>query len=419
MKFLHMSDLHLGAPVRGFVDLAPEWAARLQRAIPEAYDRAIDAAIARAVDFVVIAGDAFDTSKPSYGDYLRFFEGLERLDAAGIPSYLVAGNHDPYTTWARDVERLPGSAHLLGVDGPEFALFSRQSGDGNAVPECLIAGRSYHNQTWPADQPIAGGISRAAAAEALGTDAPFAIGVIHTGLDIDTAKAPADQAKLLDTGIDYWACGHLHQRLVRPTPDNPRVVFPGCLQARDIKETGERGCYLVELEQGAPPHLEFIPTSSVVFQQLEVDVGACQTLADLVHLVQARLFRENGQVHCDEMIVRVTLTGATALHGFLLKSGIMSELRNRINDAYPGFFCDALVRRTTPADEDTTSPFPQVVREIAAEESARETVLINYVQNELVKRGIAVPSSLSHRVGEFNATAEALVLDLLRESDDE
>ena len=299
MKFLHMADLHLGAPARGFVGLAPEWAARLQRAIPEAYDRAIDAAIAHAVDFVVIAGDVFDTSKPSYGDYLRFFEGLEKLDAAGIPSYLVAGNHDPYTAWARDVERLPESAHLLGVDGPEFALFSRES-----APECLIAGRSYHNQAWPADQSIADGITRAAAAEALGTDAPFAIGIIHTGLDIDIAKAPADQAELMAAGIDYWACGHFHQPIVRPTPGNPRVVFPGCLQARDIKETGERGCYLVELERNAPPSLEFIPTSSVVFQQLEVDVGACQTLADLVHLVQARLFRENGLVHCDAMVVR-------------------------------------------------------------------------------------------------------------------
>ena len=416
MKFLHMADLHLGAPARGFVGLAPEWAARLQRAIPEAYDRAIDAAIAHAVDFVVIAGDVFDTSKPSYGDYLRFFEGLEKLDAAGIPSYLVAGNHDPYTAWARDVERLPESAHLLGVDGPEFALFSRE---GDSKPECLIAGRSYHNQAWPADQSIADGITRAAAAEALGTDAPFAIGIIHTGLDIDIAKAPADQAELMAAGIDYWACGHFHQPIVRPTPGNPRVVFPGCLQARDIKETGERGCYLVELERNAPPSLEFIPTSSVVFQQLEVDVGACQTLADLVHLVQARLFRENGLVHCDEMVVRVTLTGTTALHGFLLKPDIVRELRNRINDAYPGFFCDALVVRTTPAEDDENSPFPQVVREIAAEEAARETVLINYVQNELVKRGIAVPSSLSRRVGEFNATAEALVLDLLREGGDE
>ena len=432
VRFIHVADLHLGAPVRGVCDAGPEWAARLQRAIPEAFERVIDAALAREVDFVVLAGDAFDTSRPSYGDYLRFFEGLERLDAAGIPVYLVTGNHDPFTSWGRSVERLPASARLLGVNGPEFAVFER---DGE--PVCLIGGRSYYNQTWPADESIAAGITRAAAEEALGAQAaraPFSVGVIHTGLDVDASKAPAEPAELLASGIDYWACGHLHKRRALPSEDEPRIVFSGCVQGRDVRETGERGCYLVELtmrhwgggnvsshsdETFPPPQclIEFIPTSSVVFQQVEVDVGACRTLADVVRLVETELFHENGKVHCDEMVVRVALTGETALHEFLVRDEVIDDLRNHINNAYPSFFCDVLRDRTWPAGggEEPAGAFPAIVGEIADEERGREDVLINYVQSELVKRGIAVPASLGSRIGEFDAAADRIVLDLLQE----
>lgn len=438
IRFIHAADLHLGAGVRGLCGLSPEWAARIQRAIPEAYDRVIDAAIANEVDFVVIAGDVFDTSRPSYGDYVHFFEGLGKLHEAGIPSYIVAGNHDPFTTWARDVDQLPPSARLLGVGEPQFALFSK-----NDEPLCLVGGRSYYNQTWPDDQKVAAGISREKAVVALrgeyrdAASAPFAIGVIHTGLDIDAGKAPSNEADLLARDIDYWACGHLHKHLVRPSVANPRIVFSGCVQARDMKETGERGCYLVELREGSAPSLEFIPTASVIMQQMEVRVGASQTLADLARLVQAELFRENATVHCDDMVVRITLVGETELHRFLAKREILEDLRKRINDAYPTFFCDALIDRTTfPRHGETplveeeqgadnlAAPmaadapgglFTQIVAELAAEQRSREDVMINFVQNEFVKRGIAVPSSLSRRVGDFTEAAETLVTDLLRE----
>lgn len=470
IRFIHAADLHLGAPIRGLRNASPEWAARLQRAIVEAYDRVIDAALSRQVDFVVLAGDTFDTSRPSYDDYLRFFEGLAKLHEAGIPAYLVAGNHDPYTTWARDVERLPPSARLLGVNGPEFALFTRDD-----EPLCLIGGRSYYNQSWPDDERIELGITREAAVQALApanaraAEAPFMVGVIHTGINFDLKKAPSDPDELLAQDVDYWACGHLHKRFVRPSESDPRIVFPGCVQARDIKEGGERGCYLVELtESGAPagrrdravsappaasqapgpasstaepstpsasrlshaPKLratraaiEFVPAASVVLKQMRVDVSACQTLADVSRLVQAELFRENGKVFSDEMVVRVTLEGKTALHGFLMRGEILEDLRKHINNAYPSFFCDALVDKTLPADVDSQASeggglFPSLVADMADEQRGREDVLINYVQSEFVKRGIAIPSALSRRVSAFNDEAERLVLDLLRKDDE-
>ena len=76
LTFIHAADIHMGAPVRGFADLTPEWEAKLIESIPTAYDRVISAALSRNVDFVIIAGDMFDTAHASYGDYLRFIDGL-------------------------------------------------------------------------------------------------------------------------------------------------------------------------------------------------------------------------------------------------------------------------------------------------------------------------------------------------------
>ena len=434
VRFIHAADVHFGTPIRGLHDVSPEWAVALQEAVAQAWDRVVGAALSRDVDFVILAGDMFDTSRPSYGDYLRFFEGLERLDQAGIPVYLVTGNHDPFTTWERDVSRLPPSVTLLGVNGPEFALFSR-----GGEPLCLIGGRSYYNQAWPEGGLISDGITRSAAVSALSQkgcrvhDVPFSLGVIHASLVPDQSKARAELQELLAADIDYWACGHLHERCAFPDEVNPCVVFPGCVQGRGFPETGERGCYLVELEEeprgGLNPelperfgpscraHLEFIPTSSIVFQKLKVDVSACQTLADVRRHVQAELYHESARVHCDEMIARIVLTGKTGLHEYLVQRSTIEDLRRQLNNAHPSFFCDALVNETFFAAEaqwTNDDYFPQIVDSLASEQRLHEGALVNFVQSEFVKRGIPVPGSLGDHIADFSDAAERIVVDLLR-----
>ncbi len=411
VRFIHAADLHLGAPTRGLGALSDEWAARLQTAIPEAYDRVIEAALARSVDFVILAGDIFDASFSSYCDYLRFFEGLDKLHAAGIPTYLVAGNHDPYTSWARNIGRLPESAHMLGVGVPTFELYER---DGE--PLCLIGGRSYYAQAWPLDEGVADGITRANAIGALfeahpnAADAPFSIGIIHTGLNLDASKAAADENVLLAQDIDYWACGHLHRHFVRPAADDPRIVFPGCVQGRDIRESGERGCYLVELEEDVSPRIEFIPTASVAFHSLDVDISECRTLSDVENHVKTELFRENGYDFCSEMAAHVNLVGETDLHGYLRKPEVIAGMRKHINDTCPGFFCDAIVDGTRFPATASTPAFSLDVES--------DSALIDYVQNTLVQRSIPVPDALGRRIGEFRATAETLARDFVDERGD-
>lgn len=418
VTFIHAADLHLGAPFRGLRALSDVWASRLLTAIPEAYDRVIEAALGREVDFVVFAGDIFDDARTSYGDYLHFFEGLRRLDKAGIPVYLCTGNHDPFTSWQHDFFAFPKNTTMLPGDKPGFAAYRR---DGET--QVLIGGRGYYNQTWPADEDIAAGVTRIAAEEALASAvpdaarAPFAVGVLHTGLDLDSLKAPTSPGALMRAGMDYWALGHIHVKYAYPSFDDPRLVFSGCIQGRDVKETGERGCFAVTLAEGKRNQIEFIPTASVVWQRMDVDVSDCASVADVTDKIMRELFCVNGKAHCEEMCVRITLTGTTPLHPVFARPGVLEDLRKHINDGYPLFFCDALLDATQrPRDREALRReglFPAVFLQAADALRADRDEEIAYLQEEFLKRNIQLPSSYTRRVDELSADAENLVLDLL------
>lgn len=416
VTFIHAADLHLGAPFRGLRALSDTWADRLLRAIPESYDRVIEAALDNDVDFVVMPGDIFDSARASFGDYVHFFEGLRRLDEAGIPAYLCTGNHDPFTSWKQDFFAFPPNTFMFSADKPSFEVYER---DGE--PLVLLGGRGYYNQTWPFDRDIAEGVTRAAAEEATGiASAPFAVGVLHTGLNLDNTKAPTDPAKLMRAGMDYWALGHIHKRYAVPE-DNPTLVFSGCIQGRDINETGERGVCKVTLAQGAPNEIEFIPTASVVWQKMRVDATDCASIAEVGEKIMRELFRENGHSHCEEMCVRIELVGKTALHRFLESPAVLADLRKSINDAYAFFFCDALIDRTEmPIDKEALANeglFPAALLQVAQAQRANAEEAFGYVQDEFMKRNLTVSRDVERSLETLSSEAENLVLDLLGQSE--
>ncbi len=414
VRFIHGADVHLGAPFRGLRELSPAWADRLCEAIPEAFDRLIDTALRERVDFVVLAGDIFDNGRPSYRDYLHFFQGLERLSDAGVPSYLITGNHDPFAGWQQDMFAFPENAHLLSADKPDFRLFER---DGE--PLAIIAGRGYPNKVWSPDKDIAEGVTRQAAEAALGLRAqaaPFGVGVLHTGLDQDPVKAPTDPRGLLRAGLDYWALGHVHRRYLDDEA-NPRIAFSGCIQGRDIKEVGARGAYLVTLTEGEPNRVEFVPTASVAWQRLTIDVSECATPSEIIQLVMRELFRVNGNAQCEEMICRVTLAGATPLHETLARPDVIEGMREALNSSYPDFFVDALIDRTTlPLDKAALRReglFPAVF--MAAAENARRNATAEhaYLQDEFMAKNITMPVLSQQQLNDLAQEAEDMVLDLL------
>lgn len=449
LTFIHSGDLHLGAPFRGLRALSPAWAQRLARAIPEAYDRVIQTCIDGDVDFLLLAGDMFDTDKPSYAHFRHFMRGLERLCDAGIAVYMIPGNHDPSPNWHEVAPMLPENVRMMDSGVAEYAL--HRDADGN--PLCLIVARGFSNQA--SDGSIADGMSRKAAEEACGATAPFAVGMLHSGLWMDPFKAPVSESRLLAADMDYWALGHIHKRYATP-PDDPRIAFCGCIQGRDIKETGSRGCYRVTLEEGMPNKVEFVPTAQVEWEQLCVDVGQCAGLDDIRAACVRAMFDANAAVRCDEMVARITIGGSTPLFDVLSRPGVMEELRAELNESYPAFFCDALVNATSsPMDKDALRSeglFPAALlraskamrsssaedegavacggkhartasdfdSEEGASDSRKETDAsfgaddrMAYLQEEFARRGLALPQGVEQSLDDLTESACDYVLALL------
>lgn len=417
VTFIHAADLHLGAPFRGLRALSPTWADRLVEAIPEAYDRLVAAAIDRACDFVVIAGDIFDAARPSYRDFSHFVRGLQKLADAGIPVYFCTGNHDPYTSWQASYAELPANVRMFPADAPGYFVYER-----GGFPLVLLGGRGYYSQSVAPGDDIADGITRAAAEAACVVRAPFAVGVLHTGLDVDPTKAPVDPAQLAAAGMDYWALGHIHEARL-DDPADPRIAFSGCIQGRDINETGARGCLAVTLEEGRANRAEFVPLASVVWQKLAVDVSACATVADVHDAIMRALFAANGTAQCEEMVARVTLVGATPLHDLLADPKVISDVRDEVNEGYPVFFCDALIDRTrAPHDRAALRReglFPQVLLDQADAAAADEAGAVAYVQDEFLKAGLQLPAHVIRDIASLQQQAADALLDELDGGRDE
>src|SRR3989344_8008632 len=83
-RFAHLADCHLGGWKQ------PE----LQELNFKSFVKAIDTCILEKVEFVVIAGDLFDTAFPGIDVLKEAFAQFKRLKDAKIPCFIIAGSHD-------------------------------------------------------------------------------------------------------------------------------------------------------------------------------------------------------------------------------------------------------------------------------------------------------------------------------------
>ena len=134
--FLHAADLHLGSPFIGLT-LKDEAVARsFATASREAFSELITRAIEIKVSFVVIAGDVYDGEWRDTSIGLFFNREIARLDRAGIPVFLLKGNHDAESVVTKSI-LLPDSVrqfpttkpHTFRIEDLKVALHGRSFPD--------------------------------------------------------------------------------------------------------------------------------------------------------------------------------------------------------------------------------------------------------------------------------------------------
>ena len=106
-RFIHAADLHLDSPFRGLAQTSPRLRDLLHSATFQALDRIVSHAIESESDFVLLAGDLYDSSDRSLRALVEFRRQMERLAERDIGAYVVHGNHDPLNGWGSEFSMPP------------------------------------------------------------------------------------------------------------------------------------------------------------------------------------------------------------------------------------------------------------------------------------------------------------------------
>lgn len=303
-RFIHTGDIHLDSPLRGLAGQEGAAADRIRTATRSAFSNLIDQAIEEEASFVVIAGDLYDGDWRDYCTGLFFVRQMGRLAKAGIPVFLLYGNHDADSQITKRLT-LPDNVRVFShkkpqtftIDDLRVALHG-QSFRQRAVTDNLVP--AYPDPTADA----------------------FNIGVLHTGLGGTSEHenyAPCSLDDLINKGYDYWALAHVHQAAV--LHQNPHVVFCGNLQGRHIRETGAKSASLVHVEDGQVVNITSVGADVVRWANVSVPVEGSNKPDDVNSRIR-RSIEETVSNASDGRLVacRIELTGHTALNEYILAS---------------------------------------------------------------------------------------------------
>ncbi|MFS0782983.1 metallophosphoesterase family protein [Bacillus sp. 1P06AnD] len=255
IKFIHSADLHLDSPFAGLKMIPPSILEKMKEAVFLSFQRIVELAISKNVDFLLLAGDLYDGANRNLRTQVRFRKEMERLQAKGIEVYIIHGNHDHLGGDWVDMKQ-PGNVHI----------FSEQFGvevfvKNNA--KVHLYGYSY--PTRHVKERIIQQYRKEEGAD-------YHIGLLHGNLQGQTEHgqyAPFTLEELQNLHFDYWALGHIHKR--KELLLSPPIIYPGNIQGRNRKESGPKGCYYVELD-GKQSSIEFNATSPIVWEDISIEL---------------------------------------------------------------------------------------------------------------------------------------------------
>lgn len=408
-KFLHAADLHLDSPLLGLANKSADYAARVDRASRDAFEKLIVLAIDEGCAFIVLAGDIFDGDLRNFETGLFFIDQMQRLEAAGIEAFLILGNHDAENRFASKLSLSPNvhvfesrQAHAIAIPGLEVTVHGR-SFPQRDVSENIA--RDY--------PPPVGG--------------QFNIGVLHTacqGSEGHATYAPCTVEQLANHGYDYWALGHVHARAVLST--EPYIVYPGNMQGRSPRETGPKGATLVSVSDGLVTHVEHCDLDMVRWFTVTVDANASDTRACLLEHIRTAIEQACADAGDRAVALRLRLVGKTPLHDRMLiePHALREDVAALLATLAGDFWLEKLVIETAPPALPASLD-PTVSGRLLAEIEAADTdqTVIDLVTARLAEVRAKMPAG-AHAEAFFEtlrdeapARARALAVSLIGDTE--
>jgi len=241
MRFIHFADTHLGYSDYAKVD--PHTGVnRREQDFYDAWWRVINAIIAEKPDFVVHAGDLFQSPRPNNRAITVALAGLSKLAEANIPLVVVAGNHSMPRIRAlgnifEALSIFPNVQACYQGRYEKFILrhpLSRKSCAVHCLPHCSLTTelekayaelQSDANTNW--NILVAHGGWRAASK-------------VDTRMGEFNEQFLEDPEARLGLKFDYIALGHYHRHLAM----NDHTFYSGSTERTSFNEAGYTSGYI-------------------------------------------------------------------------------------------------------------------------------------------------------------------------------
>ncbi|WLR42835.1 DNA repair exonuclease [Bacillus carboniphilus] len=305
---------------------------------------------------------------------LAIRQGFERLKDENIPVYIVHGNHD-FTggRWSR-------------IEWPENVhVFSDRKVEAKDVykDEQLVAtlyGYSYPKKA--VYEPIVDSYIKQ-------SNAPFHIGLLHgsDGSQGHHPYCPFTVKQLLHKEFDYWALGHIHKRQFLHKTE-PFITYPGNIQGRHRKETGNKGVYVVEMSK-LETTLHFYQTSLIHFEKEEIHVESMQTIDDLITKID--LVKQRLKDHNHNTIIEIDLRGKAAFYYEMMEQGELDDVVEYINaperDQESVVWLSKIhLHITPPDDEDNQGGFYSDIKKMTSDDQVLKKALQSYEKHPFFRK---------------------------------
>lgn len=380
LKFLHAADLHLDSPFSGLNKLPRSVFNRLKESTFAAFSNLITLAIREKVDFILLAGDLYDGEDRSLKAQLRIRNELLRLEEHHIEVFIIHGNHDHLGgSWIE--MKWPENVTIFEDDKIQSILYRKNEKAAAAIYGCSYSQRAVYEN-------ITGQFVKK-------ENALYHIGMLHGAVEGSSEHdpyCPFRVKELLAKDFDYWALGHIHKREVLNNGDTP-IIYPGNIQGRNRKELGEKGCYIVEINERGT-EFEFHSLSDVIWEKREIDMEGITAFDGLFQkcLEIVRELRREHQAVC----LFISLKGVSPLADELQQKQALDELRENLNEAEADLesfvWIEEIDNQTNPAADirelENDSVFFKDLLEIMKDYKEADQALSQLTQNPLVRKHV-------------------------------
>lgn len=333
MQFIHTGDLHLDSPFRGLNETPEHLWHQIHRSTFTAFQRIVDEALGRQVDFMLIVGDIYDRDHHSAEAEDFFAQQCQRLADQHIPVYLSYGNHD-YQPVNADQTTLPANVHVFDNQVTSQQL---QTKDGQTVE---LTGFSYA-QRWLTDDIVND-------YPAANQQADWNIGMLHGAIQTNDAQqdhyAPFRLEELLNLHYDYWALGHIHKHQI--LNQQPPIVYCGNPQGRHQNEDGQHGYYLVQSD-GDRLVPQFKPIAPIEWVNRQVDLSAAHTSQEALHAIMDQVDEHDQQLLMINLVVNDSQLEPRMVQ--LINSGaLLSQVQNELEAHFVNWWPYKISQQSNP-----------------------------------------------------------------------